>query len=233
MKANEDLVSVIIPVYNHGRYLAEAIESALGQSYRALEVIVVDDGSTDDSGKVAEGFGSSIRYHRHVHAGISATRNRGVELARGAYLSHLDADDLWTERKLELQVAALEADPGLDMVFGLMEQFFSPEVAESLARRLRCPEGATQAHIPGTMLIRRAPYERVGPIETDWRVGGFISWYAMAVDMGLREVMLPEVLLRRRIHGANQGIRERRARGDYVRMLKASLDRRRKAGLLS
>ncbi len=96
------LVSVIIPVYNYDRYLGEAIESALGQTYQHLEVIVVDDGSTDQSGEVARSFaGRGVRYCHQVHAGIGPARNRGVELAQGEFLAFLDADDRWPLEKLE------------------------------------------------------------------------------------------------------------------------------------
>ena len=94
------LVSVIIPVYNYDRYLAEAVESVLSQTYQHLEVIIVDDGSTDQSGEVARSFaGSGVRYCPQVHAGIGPARNKGVELAQGEFLAFLDADDRGPSRK--------------------------------------------------------------------------------------------------------------------------------------
>src|SRR5438552_10684660 len=108
------LVSVIMPVYNGERYLAAAIRSVLAQTYTAAEVIVVDDGSTDDSAEIVHKFGTAVRYESQLHRGSpDASRNRGVELARGEYLAFLDQDDLWTNNKLELQVAAATADESL------------------------------------------------------------------------------------------------------------------------
>ncbi|GBE35352.1 hypothetical protein BMS3Bbin06_01890 [bacterium BMS3Bbin06] len=78
------------------------------------------------------------------------------------------------------------------------------------------------------MLIKREAFERVGLFESAWRMGDFIDWYARAMEQKLKSFMLPDVVLKRRIHDANMGIRERNARGDYLRILKASLDRRRK-----
>src|SRR6476646_8439048 len=113
------LVSVIIPVYNYERYLAEAVESVLNQTHRNLEVIVVDDGSTEQSGAVARSFADrGVRYIHLVHAGIGPTRNKGVELAGGDFIAFLDADDRWPEEKIERQLRAFENDPGLEMVFG-------------------------------------------------------------------------------------------------------------------
>ena len=115
-------ISVIIPVYNCDRYLAQAIESVLAQTYQPMEIIVVDDGSTDNSGAVAKNFGSSVRYYFHDNSGLGATRNRGIELAQGNFLAFIDADDLWVENKLSHQIAAFETNPQLDIVFGLAQQ---------------------------------------------------------------------------------------------------------------
>src|SRR5438552_4956137 len=121
-------ISVVIAVYNTERYLGEAIESALNQTLAPEEVIVIDDGSTDGTQAVAEGFGDAIRYERRTRAGFAAGRNRGVELSSGDYLAFLDADDRFVPDQLEQQLAALEADPKLDAVFGHVREFISPEL---------------------------------------------------------------------------------------------------------
>src|SRR5574338_647233 len=118
METNQ-LVSVIIPVYNYDRYLGEAIESVFGQTYQHLEVIVVDDGSTDESAKIARSFADrGLRYCHQVHAGIGPARNTGVECAHGEFLAFLDADDRWPLEKTERQLRAFENDPALEMCFG-------------------------------------------------------------------------------------------------------------------
>ena len=225
-----DMVSVVIPVYNCERYLTEAIESVLAQTYPNREIIVVDDGSTDGSGQKARQFGSAVRYIFQPWAGLAAALNRGVGLARGSFFAFLDADDLWVEDALRLHMAAFVADLGLDIVFGQVEQFHSPELDTVTKSKTYCPAGLTPGYLKGTMMVRRPAFERVGPFETNWRVGQFISWYLRATEMGLRTLMLPDLVLRRRLHETNMGIRERGAAIDYVRILKASLDRRRAAG---
>src|SRR5918992_3658533 len=90
---NRQLISVMIGVYNTERYLAEAIESVFAQTYRPLELIVVDDGSTDASGEVARSYADRLHYHRQENAGNGAARNRAVELASGELFAFLDADD--------------------------------------------------------------------------------------------------------------------------------------------
>lgn len=215
------LVSVIIPVFNGEAYLAEAIESALGQTYPPLEVIIIDDGSTDRSAEIARRYIPAVRYQHQPNAGVGAALNRGIEAAEGDFLAFLDSDDLWVGEKIARQIAAFEGDPGLDVVFGHVQQFGSAEAAAGTSG-----EGLP-GYLKGTMLVRRETFRRVGRFDSKWRVGDFVDWYARAVERGLRGLMLPEIVMRRRIHADNMGIREREHRTDFARILKASLDRRR------
>ena len=232
MKENP-LVSVIIPVYNYDRYLGEAVESVLSQTYQHLEVIIVDDGSTDQSGEIARSFdGRGVRYCQQVHAGIGPARNKGVELAQGDYIAFLDADDRWPLEKLERQLRAFESDPALEMCFGQALQLQNgPEWEAGVKNDKRLEvSGMVPGMVPGTMLIKRDAFLRVGVFQGDWKVGEFIDWYARAVELKLRSLVLPELLLWRRIHDSNQGVRERQSVSDYARVLKAKLDRKRAEG---
>lgn len=112
------LVSVVIASYNYGKYLSFALESALGQSYGNIEVIVVDDGSTDDTPQVVEAYlsDSRLRYIRQANAGQPKTKNRGIAESRGEFIAFLDADDIWLSDKLERQMP-LFADPQVGMVY--------------------------------------------------------------------------------------------------------------------
>src|SRR5262249_36511811 len=152
------LVSVIMPCYNGERYLAESIDSALGQTHPHVELIVVDDGSTDGSRAVAERYGERIQWTQRDHSGIAGARNHGIEQARGEYLAFLDADDLWSPDKLERQVSALEADRSLGIVIGDMEQFVSPELVGQLDSKVAFVEGAVAVRMPGSVLIRRSEF---------------------------------------------------------------------------
>lgn len=219
------LVSAIIPVYNCELYLREALESVLSQTYSPIEIIVIDDGSTDGSGLVAQSFGKLVRYVRQSNGGIGAARNRGVEMARGDFLAFLDADDLWMKYKLELQMNALSDH--MDMVFGRVIQFVSPELSDDERKKLNCPVEPSAGRHPGAMLIGRESFFRVGLFETGWQVGEFIDWYAKAMDARLKSCMLSDVVLRRRLHGRNTTILKKAEQSDYLRVLKASLDRRR------
>ena len=111
------VISVVIPVYNGERYLADAIQSVLDQTYRNFEVIVVDDGSTDGSADVAQRFGEAIRYVHQANGGVCKARNAGIAAARGAYIAFLDQDDLWLHDKLAAQVAYLDSHPEAGAVY--------------------------------------------------------------------------------------------------------------------
>src|SRR5882672_6803905 len=111
------LVSVIVPAYNCALYLAEALDSALDQDYAAKEVIVVDDGSVDDTPKIIERYGSRVVALRQKNSGSAAARNAGMRHARGEYFAFLDADDLWLPGKLSAQVRYLDRHASVGMVY--------------------------------------------------------------------------------------------------------------------
>lgn len=137
------LVSVIIPAYNARKYLPEALGSVFGQTYRPIEVIVVDDGSTDGTAEAVESYrtgagiqdGSTLVCMRQQNAGPSAARNRGILAAKGAYITFLDSDDLWPSGKLSRQVELMEANPDAGLVFGDVQRF--TEGAETRASMFR------------------------------------------------------------------------------------------------
>ncbi len=228
MNNNFPLISVIIPVYNGENYLADAIESVLAQTYPAVEIIVVDDGSTDGSAGIIRQFSPPVRYCFQENRGLGAARNRGVSESRGDYLSFLDADDLWLPDKLSRQMEVFQTNPDLDMVFGRIEQFVSPELNRERGSGLERGREIVPGYSAITLLIKRNSFFQAGLFATGWRVGEFIDWYLKAQEAGLKSDMRKEVVARRRIHNDNMGIREQSFRGDYVRILKASLDRRRK-----
>jgi glycosyltransferase involved in cell wall biosynthesis len=222
------LVSVVIAVYNGEATIGEAIASVLGQTLAPLEIIVVDDGSEDRTPAIVDQLALAHACLRRVrqdpNAGQAAALNRGIAEACGAYLAFLDADDVWMPDKSARQVAMLAADPTLDVVYGLAKQRWAHPGEVGL-------EGpAVPAYLPGAMLIRRETFDRVGPFDTRWRLGSVVDWYARSVDAKLRTGLVPEIVYERRIHGRNLGIVAAKQRTDYLGVIKAALDRRRRGG---
>ena len=223
------LVSVMIGAYNAAPYLGEAIESVFAQDYEPIELVVVDDGSTDGTAEVARSF-TRVKVICQENGGNGAARNRAVENASGELYAFLDADDRFTLGKLSLQKAALDADPGLDMVFGHVREFLSPELDEETRASLRPPAPEPMPWTaPNLMLIRRESFRRVGPFTTAVRVGVTVDWFARAAEAGLRYTILPEVVLERRLHTQNNGLRERASRSQYLEVIRQAMERRRAA----
>ena len=112
------LVTVVIPAFNAAKYIGEAIQSVLDQTHTNLQILVIDDGSTDNTDEVAAGFGADVEYVHRENAGACAARNHGIRLAKGTYVAFLDADDAWLPDKLARQVDVLETHPDFGAVHG-------------------------------------------------------------------------------------------------------------------
>jgi glycosyltransferase involved in cell wall biosynthesis len=220
-------VSVVIAVRDGARYLGEAIRSVLDQTLPALEVLVVDDGSRDDSAEVARAFAPPVRVITQAPAGIGAARNRGLAEARADTVAFLDADDLWSPDKLAVQTLALAQDPTLDLVSGHVRQFISPDVPEKEKARFVCPPGPQPGWIPSATLVTRRAIAIIGPFSETLRAGEFIDWFMRGREAGLRDLMLPGIVVARRIHLANYGVRERQSYTDYLTVVRDSFRRRR------
>ncbi len=209
------LITTIIPMHNAEKYIAEAIESALDQGDPSLEILVIDDGSTDRSAEIVEQYADVTMLHQE-NAGLGATLNRGIELANGELLAFLDADDRWTPGKLLHQRSYLNEHKECDACFGHVREFSENGTAPPQAGLCK-----------GTMLVWRTAFHRVGPFNTDLAFGDFIDWYARAQESGFRTHLFSEVFLERRIHDDNTVHREPDRINDYAKVMKAILDRRR------
>lgn len=226
MKELIPLISAVIPVFNGERYLAEAITSVLAQSYRSLELIVVDDGSTDGTRELVRRF-PAARYYHQAHAGIGAARNRCLAMAQGEMIAFLDADDVWTPEKLSLQWSAFAARPELDIVTGFVQQFHSPELDPQVTRKIDCPRQPQPGYHFGTMLVRRRAFDRVGLFSESLDRAEGVDWCIRAKELGLQTELLNEVVMHRRLHQTNHSRTHGQSIANYAQVLKASLDRRR------
>ena len=221
-------VSVVIPVLDGALYLGEAIDSVLGQTRAPQELVVVDDGSGDATPEVIASYGDRIRGIRQERGGNARATNRGVAATSGEYVAFCDADDVWTAGKLAIQLELLEGNEDLEAAFGLVQQFLSEDADPSLADEVVIPTAPQPGVIKSAMLVRRRSLDRVGPFDETQSNADFTDWYLRAMEQGLTSRVAPVVVARRRIHGANLGIREQERQWPAtLGALKASLDRRR------
>jgi glycosyltransferase involved in cell wall biosynthesis len=223
--ANRDeLVSVIVPAYQAEAYLEEALESALAQDHRDVEVVVVDDGSTDRTAEIALAHG--VHVLRQPNRGPAAARNAGVAVARGAFITILDADDVWPTDRLSRQLTHLREHPEIDIVLGLTEVFLTPGQPPP-AHDPRFAAGEQVAGHPATMLVRREVFEMVGTFDESLRLSEDIDWLARASDAGVRSARLDHTLLRYRIHAANTSRDTQANHAATLGVLRASVARKR------
>lgn len=221
-------VSVIIPVHNGAAFLADAIGSVRAQRYEPLEIVVVDDGSTDDSAAVAGSLGVIVLRQRNQ--GPASARNLGIAKTSGELIGFLDADDLWTGHKLALEVPPFRRDPALGVVQGLtqearavrrydgtvsFEDFLEPFVSISL----------------GSALFRRSVFDRIGMLDPDLRFAEDLDWFIRARDLGVPMLFVSSVMQIARRHGDNITWGKNMQEKNFLKILKRSLDRRRRTGL--
>ena len=211
------LVSIIMPVHNGAQYLREAIASALAQDYASLELIVVDDGSTDETPAILASFGSRITAIRQPNGGAAVARNAAIAIARGEYLAFLDADDLWLPSKLRTQVEYLAGHPHLDLVCSnwtvqtdnpVADIGHSVESADSTAFAPQESEWIYNELLMDcivhttTVVMRRRLVERIGNFDVALRRGQDYDYWLRA-SRATPIHRLPQALSVYRLHGTN------------------------------
>jgi glycosyltransferase involved in cell wall biosynthesis len=191
------LISVIIPTYNYGHYVTQAVESALAQSYQPVEVIVVDDGSTDDTREKLAALGDKIRYIHQTNQGLSAARNTGIREARGEWLAFLDSDDAFHPRKVERQMAYVEQHPEVKLLGTAMfsdEPIQWAEVKDDLpATPISLEAMAIKPRFaPSSVLAHRHCFEAAGLFDTELRsVEDREMWLRIGAQFTMARLDLP------------------------------------------
>jgi glycosyltransferase involved in cell wall biosynthesis len=196
------LVSIIVPVYNGERWVARAIESLWAQGHRPVEVIAVDDGSTDHSLEVLRRF-PDLRVLQQTNAGVAAARNAGVALARGEYLAFCDQDDRHVPSKTTKQLAYLDDHPDVALVMG--RQRIELEDGMEAPGWLVADEvyGDLGGVLPLSCLVRRKAFDAIGPFDEGMSGSDDFDWVARVKAAGIGVAVLDEVVVLRSIHQTN------------------------------
>ena len=222
-------VSVLIPTYNCGRFISEAIDSVLAQTFTDFEIIVVDDGSTDDTAQVMTQY-PQVKYIQREHCGVSPTRNAAIAAATGEIVVFLDADDMWTPDKLEKQVKYLDENPDCMLVFTKAENFYHQGKVQQGNRQEELYNSSLERCII-TCAIRRSVFEKYGVFRTDYPHGEDTQFMFRLSISGLSlDHCLPEVLYKRRIHSNNISLTHESSGPDRVMAIMADAIRQVKRG---
>jgi len=226
-------VSVIVPVFNAERFVAQALASVAAQTYRDFELLVVDGGSTDGTEARVQAHAAQhgpVRWVRQAGTGLAAAWNSGLAAATGEWVAFLDSDDLWSPDKLERQAAYLRAHPEAAFVIGQVQFFLEPGCPPPPTMKPEVFAGDYLARMPGALLARRTLFDEVGAFDTSFGVATDMEWFARVMALEIPSGAVEGVVIRKRVHetnlsavsGPDQITRE------LPRLLKRALDERRR-----
>lgn len=220
-------IDVIIAVYNGEQYIEEAIKSVQAQTFKNLNIIIADDGSTDGTAsKVGElqKTESRIRLLSYSHRGVSATLNSAILASTAPYIAFLDADDLWHECKLEIQMDALQHNHHAKFCFCMLQEF--EDLEENVPRTHMARSEPIKGFSKTALLCNRSVFSIFGLFNEGVAIGDFVDWYARAVREDANQIMINDVLAYRRIHQNNTT--RFVAKSSFLTLLKTHLDEKRK-----
>jgi glycosyltransferase involved in cell wall biosynthesis len=225
------LVSVIVPFYNAERYLRQAVESVLAQTYRPLELFLVDDASTDGGADIASsmtGTWSEVQLRRlPENQGPAAARNVGLAEVRGDFITFLDADDVMVDDRLALQVGYLTEHPHVDVVLGAEVATIEADAPWELLGRRRSRGSGPHFHIM-SMMVRRCAFDRVGGFDPSYRVAEDLDWLFRSSVAGLSVGRIDTILTRHCMHAGNLSYATREIQAGMIRSLRERLHERRR-----
>jgi len=228
------LVSVILPVKNGERFLDAAINSVLRQDYENYEIIVVDGKSTDKSETIARSY-QGVRFIEQTDEGFGNALNAGIRLATGELIAFNSFDDLWMPNKLSLQVECFKRHPEIQYVITGVRYFLEDgEIVPSGFRRELLSEDRA-GYMPETLMVRKALFGRIGVFSSDMKISADVDWFARAKDFCIPMMVIPEVLVHKRVHGSNSTLASDQVRvinHEILKSLKHSIDRQKDSGVL-
>jgi glycosyltransferase involved in cell wall biosynthesis len=226
VETEQFFVSVIIPVYNGEAFLAEAVASIQRQAYQPLEIIIIDDGSTDNTAQIARSFAGNVRYVFQSNRGPAAARNRGLRMARGNVIGFLDADDLWPDNRLNPQLAYLAAHPQTEVIQGHIQYIRAAENMENGFEFEKFAKPFTALSVVSA-LFRRSVFDEVGFFDEALLCSEDVDWFIRAKECGVSVVTGQQVTQLHRRHTRNMTNQRKLIEHYTLRALKKSLDRRR------
>ncbi|HEY9704612.1 MAG TPA: glycosyltransferase family A protein [Allocoleopsis sp.] len=217
------LVSVIIPVYNGAKFLKDAIANVKSQNYHPLEIIIVDDGSTDETAIIAQSFGEQIIYIYQENKKAASARNKGLKIAKGELMAFLDVDDLWSENKLNQQVKYLETNTDIEVVTGLLQRVVIDENKQILEEF----DEKSLTVSCSTALYRKYVFEKVGYFDEVLKQNEDTDLFMRLRENNIKIGIIEEILLYYRRHKTNTTLNQDENMRFMLKSLQKSIQRRR------
>lgn len=221
-------VSIQIPVYNSGRFIGKALDSILAQTYQDYEIIVIDDGSVDDTAEIVSKY-SEVKYLYQEHSGVSVARNKAIQMAEGEFVAFLDADDMWAPEKLEKQVSYLDAHPECSMIFTKVENFADGEIKEMSQRQEELLKTEIEYCLVSS-LMRKELFTKYGLFVEEYGYGEDTEVLARLRARGIDMTKcLDEPLYLRRVHTTNTSLDHKKvSKDEYLSLLAGAFRKARK-----
>jgi glycosyltransferase involved in cell wall biosynthesis len=220
-------VSVILIVRNGQALIAEALDSVFQSTIKPAEILVVDGGSTDRTIEIARSF-PLVRVIHQTSRGIARAYNEGIAQARGEFIAFISHDDLWLPGKLDTQTEYMRHNPNLLYTVAMVQHFLAPGSAVPPGFRSELLERPVPGMLMETLVARKRVFARVGGFDPQFPISEDTDWFARARDANIEMALLPDVLLYKRIRGANTSLTYPRSNQLLLRVLRRSV-RRKKA----
>jgi len=219
---NLPLISVIVPVFNGEKFIHDAVKNIIDQNYPALEIIIVDDGSKDNTRAVVEILNKDIRYFYQDNQGPASARNRGIKDASGEFIAFLDVDDLWPENNLNVLVAYLLENPEVMVVRGYAQLM---EISEQTGEYnfIGNPRESFSDYI-GAALYRESVFRKAGLFDQYLTCGEDTEWFKKTLSLNILVKRIKEVTLHVRRHGGNMTLNESFVQKNKLHIFKKALD---------
>jgi glycosyltransferase involved in cell wall biosynthesis len=221
-------VSVVLIVRNGAAYIAQALDSVFQSRVKPAEILVIDGGSTDATARIAGRF-PLTRVMRQESSGIANAYNLGIDLARGELIAFISHDDLWQPGKLDLQVEHMRCNPELQFTVTMVEHFLEPGTAIPPGFRRELLERPVAGYIMEALVARKTAFDTVGRFDPSFKVSEDTDWFARARDLDIAHALLPDMLVRKRVHDSNSSLNAANINALLLRAMRNSVERKRQA----
>lgn len=229
MGADGLAVSLIVVVRNGERFTAEALDSVFRSDTKSVEVLVVDGGSTDRTVEIARGF-PLTRVVAKQATGIADAYNQGIAMARGDLVVFISYDDIWEPGKLDRQVTFMRQHPMVGYTVTMVGHFLDAGARLPPGFRAELLDRPVPGFIMEALVVRKSVFGQVGLFDRSFSVSEDTDWFARARDAGVPMAILPEVLVRKRVHGTESSLTTPSSNALLLRAMRGSIQRKRQSG---